>query len=123
MKSTTYLTTTLIAAFTFHILFVALLKDNFGYVPASLISGGAIIMLFLLTPLRRRLIESAFSVFYKNSYDSQKVLRESVKALVTILDLDQLLSYFIHIIVDNMKPGKAAIFLFVEEKGFYKSFA
>ncbi len=123
MKNTTHLALILVGTFACHILFVALFKGILGYAPASIISSSVIIALFVLTPLRGRLTELAASIFIRPGYDYHKVLRESVKALVTILDLDKLLSYFLQIIVNNIKPAKAALFLFIEDKGVFRPFS
>jgi len=66
---------------------------------------------FLHGPLRRILMP----VILGSKYDYQKLLRESTKSLVTMLDLRQLLNYIVNTISETV--GVEEISLFLKEEG------
>jgi len=74
-----------------------------------------IIMVFLLTPFAYKLQQAANYLVYRGRYDYQNVLKESIKALVTILDINQLLKHIIDSIVRNFRTNKVSLFLEEEE--------
>lgn len=119
VSRTAFFIITVSLIFAFHIAFVAALQSRFGYFASSVLSIILIIFVFSFTPLREKIQGVVDSLIFRGRYDYQKVLREASKALVTILDLDQLLDYFIKIIVQNIGVRRVALFLVEEEKASY----
>ena len=103
---------TIFIVFVFHVSFVYIVRPLIGYDAASMISLGVIFLVLLFTPLSAKAQDIIDTLIYGGRYDYRQVLKESAKALVTILDLDTLLDHFIDIIVKNIGVGKAALFLY-----------
>jgi len=97
-----------------------LLYPHFGYIISSLISAGLIVSILFLTPFREKLRNLVETVVYRGKYDYQKVLKESTKALVTMLDLRQLLSYVVNTISETVGVEKISLFLKEEGKRRYE---
>ncbi|NVM52511.1 MAG: diguanylate cyclase [Candidatus Helarchaeota archaeon] len=76
----------------------------------------AIVSPFLYGPLRRLLQP----VILGGKYDYQKLLRESTKSLVTMLDLKQLLNYIVNTISETVGVDKISLFLKEEGKRRYE---
>jgi len=106
--------------FLFYTVSVWLLYPHFGYIPSSLISAGLIVAIFFLTPFRQKLRSLVETVVYRGKYDYQKVLKESTKALVTMLDLTQLLNYIVNTISEIVGVEKISLFLKEESKRRYE---
>jgi len=81
---------------------------------AILISISLIGTVFFGTHLSRKVQWRILQFIMKHKYDYQEILKESIKAIITILDLDELLDY----IIASMKKGLGVenISLFLKEK-------
>jgi len=97
--------------FVLHLSIITLLKDTISYVGATGLSLGLIIFLLFFTPFRRKLGGFVDALIYRGKYDYQKVLKESTKALVSILDLRQLLCYVVNTISETVGVEKISLFL------------
>jgi len=97
--------------FLFYTLSLGLLYRHFGYVVSSLVSAGLIVGILFLTPFRQKLRNLIENFVYHGKYDYQKMLRESTKSLVTILDLKQLLEYIVNTISDTVGVEKISLCL------------
>ena len=64
-----------------------------------------------------KIIERAL---FKDKYNYRQVLKQALEAIVTILNLNELLRYIITIIKQNFKAENIAIFIKEEETGLYK---
>jgi len=105
--------------FGLHISIIALLKNTIGYSGATSLSLGLIIFVLFFTPFRGKLGGFVDALVYRGKYDYQKVLKESTKALVTMLDLRQLLSYIVNTISETVGVEKISLFLKEEGKRKY----
>jgi PAS domain S-box-containing protein len=94
-----------------HLGTIALLSPFLGNISSDLISLSFIGLIFYGTPLRTRVQEWIASIIIKGKYDYQQLLKESTKALVTILDLDDLLAYIISSIGKGLRTEKIHLFL------------
>jgi PAS domain S-box-containing protein len=90
---------------------IMLLSPFLGNLLSDLISLSLIGLIFFGTPLRTRVQEWIASIIIKGKYDYQQLLKESTKALVTILDLDDLLAYIISSISKSLRTEKIHLFL------------
>jgi len=99
---------------------VWLLSPHLGYIFSSLISAGLIVFILFLTPFREKLRSLVEAVVYRGKYDYQKMLKESTKALVTMLDLRELLCYVVNTISETMGVEKISLFLKEESKKRYE---
>jgi len=106
--------------FLFYTVSLWLLYPHFGYVVSSLISAGLIVSILFLTPFRERLRNLVETLVYREKYDYQKVLKESTKALVSMLDLRQLLNYMVNTISESVGVDKISLFLEEESKRNYE---
>jgi diguanylate cyclase (GGDEF)-like protein len=75
----------------------------------------ATVMIFF----RERFLKIAEYFIYHGRYAYQKVLRDASTAMVSMLDLDELLNYLMKIIVDSISPLKACLFIEDEAKSLY----
>jgi PAS domain S-box-containing protein len=90
---------------------IAVLSPLLGDVTSDLISLSLIGFIFYGTPLRSRVQTWIASIVLKGRFDYQQLLRESTNALVTILDLDDLLAYIISSISHGLRTEKIHLFL------------
>ena len=97
--------------FSFHIGFVSLLQRRIGYSLSTVLSVALIIYTLFFTPFRRKLGGFVDALVYRGKYDYQKVLKESTKAVVTMLDLRQLLNYMVNTISETVGVEKISLFL------------
>jgi len=97
-----------------------ILYPHFGYIFSSLTSAGLIVSILFLTPFRQKLRSLVETVIYRGKYDYQKVLKESTKALVTMLDLKHLLNYMVNTISETVGVEKISLFLKEEGKRRYE---
>ena len=95
----------------FHIGFVTIFQGMIGYDVSTVLSVGIILFVLFFTPFRRKLGGFVDALVYRGKYDYQKVLKESTKALVTMLDLRQLLNYMVNTISGTMGVEKISLFL------------
>lgn len=73
---------------------------------------------FFRTPFQDRVQESINGVMLKGRYDYQKILKESTRAMISILDLEDLLNYTVDVIRKNLKVDKVCLFL-ESGQGYY----
>ncbi|MDE1920700.1 MAG: diguanylate cyclase [Candidatus Omnitrophica bacterium] len=96
-----------------------LLEPLIGSTWAIFISVFVIIIIFLRTPLRR-MVQGGFSdTLLGGKYNYQAILRESTRAIVTILDQEELLNYLVHILQQSFKVRKVCLFLKHAEGPYY----
>lgn len=94
-----------------HVGFFKLFEPLLGATPAVLLSLALIAFLFFGTPVSRRVQERIQRMVVKGKYDYQQALQESIKAIVTKLDLSELLTYIIDIIKRNLGVQNICLFL------------
>jgi len=94
-----------------HLGAIAFLRPLLGDVSSNLISLSLIGFIFYGTPLRTSVQEWIESIVIKGKYDYQQLLKESTKALITILNLDDLLVYLISSISKGLSTEKIHLFL------------
>lgn len=82
-----------------------------GTTLALLFSLAISALVFFGTPFGDRLRRIVSRTILQDRYLYQDVLRDSVKAIVTILDFDEVLAYLVDTIRRNLQAGSAAIFL------------
>jgi len=97
--------------FGFHIGFVGLLQGRTGYTVSTGMSVVLIIFILFFTPFRQKLAGFVDALVYRGKYDYQKLLRESTKSLVSMLDLRQLLNYMVNTISETVGVEKISLFL------------
>jgi len=90
---------------------IAFLSPLLGEVTSDLISLALIGFIFYGTPLRTRVQTWIASIVLKGRFDYQQLLRESTNALVTILDLDDLLAYIVSSTNRGLRTDKIQLFL------------
>ncbi len=96
-----------------------LFQSAVGSSLAILLSLSIAGVIFFGTPFRNRLQAQVRKVVVKGRYDYQHVLKESIKAIVTILDLDELLNYIIDIMKTSLGAENICLLL-KEEDGTYR---
>ncbi|MDE2221964.1 MAG: diguanylate cyclase [Candidatus Omnitrophica bacterium] len=95
------------------------LEPFIGYTWAIFISMFVTVIVFLRTPLRR-MVQGGFSdTLLGDKYNYQTILRESTRAIVTILDQEELLNYLVHILQQSFKVRKVCLFLKHAEGPYY----
>ncbi len=94
-----------------HLSTIALLSPLLGHVSSDVLSLSLIGFIFYGTPLRTIVQKWVESIVLKGKYDYQQLLKESTNALVTILDLDDLLAYIISSISKGLRTEKIHLFL------------
>ena len=94
-----------------HLGTIAFLSPLLGEVSADLLSLSFIGFIFYGTPLSTSVQEWIASIVIKGKYDYQQLLKQSTNALVTILDLDDLLAYIISSISKGLRTEKIHLFL------------
>ncbi len=108
----------------FHISFVNLFgmifKDDLNRNFIEGFSITIIILTFLFTPLQKKLESILEWLFYKGKYDYKKIIKELAYNLVSILNLTELLEYFIKVIASYMNIEKISILLLNENGKNYK---
>jgi diguanylate cyclase (GGDEF)-like protein len=103
-----------IGAVFFHITVVGSLQARIGYNLANVISLAVIAYLFLVTPLRNKIQSLINSIVLKGKYDYQEILKDAGRAVITILDLDELLRYLIDVIKKSLRVNKIVLLLKTE---------
>ncbi|HUI68234.1 MAG TPA: PAS domain S-box protein [Nitrospirota bacterium] len=98
-----------------HIGLFRLFEPAMGATLAILTSLFLIGTVFFGTHLSRKVQWRILQFLVKDKYDYQSILKESIKAIITILDLDELLNY----IIASMKKGLMVenIYLSLKDKG------
>lgn len=103
--------------FLFHTGLVYILKPYLGYDLSGLISLGSIFFILFFTTLSTKAKISIDNLVYRQRYDYRQILKDSSRAMSTILDLDSLLNYFADTISKNIGIDNLALFL-KEQDGF-----
>ena len=88
-----------------------LLEPTLGAAFSVFISLPIIGFIFFGTPLSRAVQSWISNIVIKDKYDYQRMLKESTKALVSILNLDDLLSYIIDILRKGFGVENACLYL------------
>ena len=94
-----------------HIGLFKLLEPATGPVPALLISLAFIGLILLKTPLKKSLAVLLENMILRDKYEYQKILRESIRAVSTISNLNELLNYIVTIINKSLNAGEICLFL------------
>jgi len=101
-----------------HIGFFNLFEPALGPTSAILISLSLIAFIFLVTPVSKVVQERMQKIVLQGKYDYQRRLKESTKAIVTILDLDELLRYIIESFKKSLRADNICLFLRQEDGQF-----
>ncbi|MDD5137117.1 MAG: diguanylate cyclase, partial [Candidatus Omnitrophica bacterium] len=107
-------------ALTLHTIITKLTQPHIGYILSSFVSMGIIVAIFFFGPVRNVLQQIVDRFINRGRYNYQEVLKQSTKALVSILQLDVLLKYIITLIVENFGTKRVSIFLAKEDGGDYR---
>ena len=94
-----------------HIGLFQVLEPSMGPSMAIIISLLVLTMVLFITPLRNGIRQGIDRLILGRKYEAQEILKESVRAIVTILDPDELLRYIIDIVRKNMGVEKLCIFM------------
>ncbi len=94
------------------------LEPLVGQAMAILLSLSFLVLLFFGTPFSKRLRVLVQWTVLQDRYLYQDVLRESIKAIVTILDFDELLDYIAETIRTALRTDGVAIYLKDGQSGF-----
>ena len=94
-----------------HIAFFLMFKPLLGDVLAIVLSLSLIGAVFFGTPFSRNVQQWIQRLVVKDHYDYQLILKESTRALVTILDLDELLTYIIGNIKKSLETENICLYL------------
>ena len=94
-----------------HIVLFILFEPALGTIAAIVVSLSLVALLFFGTRLNRTLEEWIQQRVVRHKYDYQKVLRDSIKAISTILDLDELLKFIIASMRKSLEVESVCLFL------------
>lgn len=94
-----------------HIGMVAFFDPLLGASRAILLSLALIAVILLGTPFSARVQEGIQRLVVKGKHDYQQLLRESIKVIITKLELDELLRYLMSAMKDSLRPESARLFL------------
>ena len=100
------------------LLLFQLLQPLIGDAMALLMSLSLVVLLFFGTPFSRRLRSLVQWTVLQDRYLYQDILRESIKAIVTILDFDELLAYITETIWKTVGTETVALFLKDASQGY-----
>jgi signal transduction histidine kinase len=103
---------------TLHMVLFKLLEPALGPEYALVASLLVIGVIFFGTPFSRKIQNGISNVVAKNKYDYQKTLKESIKALITILDLKKLLCSIVQNTRTILGTGRVVLLL-KDGQGFY----
>jgi signal transduction histidine kinase len=98
-------------AISIHIVLFKLFEPALGAIPAILFSLSLLGALFIGIRSNRRMRGWMRSAVVQERHDYQKVLRESIYAIATILDLDELLEFIISRMRNNLDVDSIRLFL------------
>ncbi len=88
-----------------------LLQPLAGSTAALMLSLSVAVLAFFGTPVSARLRGLVRRTVLRDKYHYQEVLRESVKAVVTILDFNELMAYLVDAARRGLLAGSAALYL------------
>jgi signal transduction histidine kinase len=94
-----------------HIILFTLLEPSLGAIAAIVVSLPIVGLLFFGTRFSRTVEEWVQQRIVRYKYDYQTVLRDSIKAISTILDLDQLLAFIIASMRKSLEVESVCLFL------------
>ena len=81
----------------------------------------AIVLAFLFQPIRRFFEKVSNKVFYKDRYDSQKLVNDIGRIVASEIDLDKMTKSVLKELTDKMKIVRAEIVIFGEKQLFYEN--
>jgi diguanylate cyclase (GGDEF)-like protein len=119
ISHTLTITFLLIIAAGIHIGLFKLLEPIIGSTLAILISLSVIGFIIFRTSVRKMVQGLINNIVLKDKYGYQEILRESIKAVTTKLDLDELLNYIIDVIRKSLRVENACL-LMPKDDGFYR---
>lgn len=93
------------------LMLVWVLEPLFGRTSAMAISLGLIVLLFYGTPVSARVQEWVKGIVIQGKLNYQHILKEAAKAVITILDLDELLAFIIESIRKSLMARNVCLFL------------
>ncbi len=96
-----------------------LFKPTLGDALSILVTLPLVGFFFFGTPFRKRLQGSIQRLVLKGKYDYQGILKESIKAIVTKLDLDELLRFIIDIVKQSLEVENVSLLLKDREERYY----
>ena len=105
---------------TLHTALTTLLKPVVGTFTALAISVIAVATIALILCTSRNGIAKLFnSLVYHGKYDYQQVLKEATKALITKVELNELLEHIVKLVAENIGVRRVSLFLQDEPSGDY----
>lgn len=81
----------------------------------------AIVLAFLFQPIRRFFERVSNKIFYKDRYDSQKLVNDIGRIVASEIDLDKMTKAVLRELTDRMKIARAEIVIFGEKQLFYEN--
>lgn len=102
-----------------HVILFILLEPNVGAVPAILLSLLFIGIIFFGTRFNRSVQAWIQQLVVKDKYDYQVILKESIKAILRILDLDELLNFLLESMRKGLGVKSVGLFLRDQRGGFF----
>lgn len=94
-----------------HVALFSLLQPVAGSAVAIVLSLSLVVLLFFGTPVSVRVRGFVGRTILRDKFVYQDVLRESVKAVVTILDFDELMAYLVDTIRRSLRARSVAVYL------------
>ncbi len=94
-----------------HVILFTLLEPSLGAIAAIVVSLPIVGLMFFGTRFSRTVAEWVRQRVVRNKYDYQKVLRDSINAISTLLDLDELLAFIIVSMRKNLEVESVCLFL------------
>lgn len=95
-----------------------LLEPLLGASPAIAVSLPVIGVLFFGTPFSLKIHMGIQHIILRDKFDYQRILQESIRAIITILDTQRLLIYLVQSIKTSLGVGNVCLFL-KDEHGVY----
>ena len=105
-----------------HTVIFKILEPFFGPVVSTLVSFSFIGFLVSATPLINKLQRNVNGLILKDKYDYQNILKEFTKAIVTILDSQELLYHLIETIKKSLRVERIYLFLKDRDESFHSYF-
>lgn len=81
----------------------------------------AIVLAFTFQPIRRFFEKVSNKIFYKDRYDSQKLVNDIGRIVASEIDLDKMTKAVLKELTDKMKIVRAEIVIFGEKQLFYEN--
>lgn len=94
-----------------HLALFKLMQSHIGDAPAIVLSLTVIAVVLFGTPVRRSVQAWMHRIVVGGRFDYQRILRESARAVISILDLDELLKYTIDTMRRSLGVGNVFLFL------------